>query len=77
VPADGLPLAVGVGGQVDGGGAVGGGLELVQDLLAGGQDRSRTWPMEAFTWKSRPRYLLMVLALAGDSTMTRFFATLF
>ena len=37
--------------------------------------RSRTWPMEAFTWKSRPRYLLMVFALAGDSTMTRFLAT--
>src|SRR5437899_9277613 len=37
--------------------------------------RSRTWPMEAFTWKSRPRYLLIVLAFAGDSTITRFFAT--
>jgi hypothetical protein len=31
--------------------------------------------MEAFTWKSLPRYLLIVLALAGDSTMTRFFAS--
>src|SRR6188474_986207 len=37
--------------------------------------RSRTWPMEATTRKSRPRYLLMVFALAGDSTMTRFLAT--
>src|SRR3954466_3438510 len=33
--------------------------------------RSRTWPMEAFTTKPSPRYLLIVLALAGDSTMTR------
>src|SRR5215813_7053555 len=38
--------------------------------------RSRTCPMDAFTWKSRPRYLLIVFALAGDSTMTRFLATL-
>src|SRR5262245_2035946 len=30
--------------------------------------------MEAFTTKSRPRYLLIVFALAGDSTITRFFA---
>src|SRR5712691_3218904 len=37
--------------------------------------RSRTCPMEAFTWKSFPRYLLIVFALAGDSTITRFFAT--
>src|SRR5690606_38584370 len=33
--------------------------------------RSRTWPYEARTWKSLPRYLLIVLALAGDSTMSR------
>src|SRR3954466_3497001 len=33
--------------------------------------RSRTWPMDAFTTKPSPRYLLIVLALAGDSTMTR------
>src|SRR5512138_501449 len=33
--------------------------------------RSRTWPYEARTWKSLPRYLLIVLALAGDSTMRR------
>jgi len=32
--------------------------------------------MEAFTVKSFPRYLLIVLAFAGDSTMTRFFASL-
>ena len=37
--------------------------------------RSRTWPMEAFTGKSFPRYLLIVFALAGDSTITRFLAT--
>src|SRR5207342_493898 len=36
--------------------------------------RSRTWPYEARTVKSLPRYLLIVLALAGDSTMRRFFA---
>src|SRR5215217_2547243 len=34
--------------------------------------RSRTCPMDAFTMKSSPRYLLIVLALAGDSTITRF-----
>src|SRR4051812_31973969 len=33
--------------------------------------RSRTWPTLAFTTKAEPRYLLMVLALVGDSTMTR------
>ncbi len=37
--------------------------------------RSRTCPMEAFTVKSFPRYLLIVFALAGDSTITRFLAT--
>ena len=31
--------------------------------------------MEAFTEKSFPRYLLIVFALAGDSTITRFLAT--
>src|SRR5947209_5972998 len=35
--------------------------------------KSRTWPLLATTSKSGPRYLLMVLALAGDSTITRFF----
>src|SRR2546425_934579 len=35
--------------------------------------RSRTWPLLATTSKSSPRYLLIVLALAGDSTMTRCF----
>src|ERR1051326_2347641 len=34
--------------------------------------RSRTWPYEAMTSKSLPRYFLIVFALAGDSTMTRF-----
>src|SRR5574341_1335123 len=38
--------------------------------------RSRTWPMEAFTRKSLPRYLLIVFALAGDSTITRDFESL-
>src|SRR6266478_4986675 len=32
--------------------------------------RSRIWPDEDFTMKSLPRYLLIVFALAGDSTMT-------
>src|ERR1041385_4022938 len=32
--------------------------------------RSRTCPMEAMTLKSRPKYLLIVFAFAGDSTMT-------
>src|SRR6185436_13900806 len=36
--------------------------------------RSRTWPIDAITLKSRPRYLLMVFAFAGDSTTTSDFA---
>src|SRR2546430_16913187 len=36
--------------------------------------RSRTWPMLAFTTNPSPRYLLIVLALAGDSTITRAFS---
>src|SRR2546425_12180672 len=36
--------------------------------------RSFMCPIEAFTMKSLPRYLLIVFALAGDSTTTRFFA---
>src|SRR5437870_757060 len=36
--------------------------------------RSLICPIEAFTMKSLPRYLLIVFALAGDSTTTRFFA---
>src|SRR5689334_15905639 len=32
--------------------------------------RSRTCPIDAITLKSRPRYLLIVFAFAGDSTMT-------
>ena len=32
--------------------------------------RSMTWPTDAFTVKPAPRYFLMVLALAGDSTTT-------
>src|SRR4051812_31171288 len=42
--------------------------------------RSRTCPMLAFTTKPSPRYLLIVLALAGDSTITRslpFFLAIF
>src|SRR5947209_20276433 len=35
--------------------------------------RSRTCPLLARTSKSGPRYLLIVRALAGDSTMTRDF----
>src|SRR6185436_18607107 len=34
--------------------------------------RSLICPIEAITMKSLPRYLLIVFALAGDSTMTRF-----
>src|SRR5215207_9298223 len=33
--------------------------------------RSRRWPMVAFTSYPEPRYFPMVLALVGDSTMTR------
>src|SRR5439155_3713900 len=39
--------------------------------------RSRTCPIDAFTTKSSPRYLLIVLALAGDSTITRLFLAVF
>jgi hypothetical protein len=35
--------------------------------------RSRIWPIEALTTKSFPRYPSIVLAFAGDSTMTRCF----
>src|SRR5947209_599309 len=35
--------------------------------------RSRTCPLLATTSKSSPRYLLIVRALAGDSTITRCF----
>ncbi|MNV86375.1 hypothetical protein D3C71_1804040 [compost metagenome] len=41
---------------------------LADEPLVG---RSRIWPMLDFTTYWLPRYLLMVLALAGDSTMTR------
>src|SRR5690554_8145237 len=33
--------------------------------------RSRMWPTLDLTIKSEPRYLLMVFAFAGDSTITR------
>src|SRR5579862_8638297 len=36
--------------------------------------RSRTCPYDASTSKSLPRYFLIVFALAGDSTLTRFSA---
>src|SRR5580765_1958128 len=36
--------------------------------------RSRMCPIDARTLKSRPRYLLMVFAFAGDSTTTSAFA---
>src|ERR1700761_9242558 len=32
--------------------------------------RSMMWPIEASTWYSLPRYLLIVFAFAGDSTIT-------
>src|SRR6266849_3314182 len=38
------------------------------------EGRSLICPIEAITMKSLPRYLLIVFALAGDSTITRFFA---
>src|SRR3972149_1375728 len=37
--------------------------------------RSRTWPYEALTTYPFPRNFVMVLALAGDSTMTSDFGT--
>src|SRR3954462_10072015 len=40
-----------------------------EPFLAG---RSRTWPKEARTSYEAPKYLLIVLAFAGDSTMTIF-----
>src|SRR5690606_37467205 len=44
-----------------------GSLSLLLEPLVG---RSRMWPILDFTTYWLPRYLLMVLALAGDSTMT-------
>jgi hypothetical protein len=41
-------------------------LALAEPLVG----RSRIWPILDFTTYWLPRYLLMVLALAGDSTMT-------
>jgi hypothetical protein len=38
-----------------------------------GSMRSRMWPTEACTSYPLPRYWAIVLALAGDSTMTNFF----
>src|SRR3989442_10193947 len=38
--------------------------------------RSRTWPFDARTLKPGPRYLPMVRAFAGDSTITRLFPRL-
>ena len=32
--------------------------------------KSRTWPIDDLTMKSFPKYLLIVFALAGDSTIT-------
>ncbi len=37
-------------------------------------DRSRIWPILDFTMYSDPKYLLIVFALAGDSTITSDFA---
>ena len=36
--------------------------------------RSLTWPSEAITTNCLPRYLLIVFAFAGDSTITKAFA---
>src|SRR5512144_2135507 len=38
--------------------------------------RSRTWPYDANTSKSLPRYFFSVLALAGDSTISKLCAML-
>ena len=43
-------------------------LDLLEALPLVG--KSRIWPTLDFTTKSLPRYLFMVFALAGDSTMT-------
>jgi hypothetical protein len=51
------------------------GLEVVLNVdTRPFEGRSLICPIEAFTTKSLPRYLLIVFALAGDSTTTRFFA---
>src|ERR1700675_4927828 len=41
-------------------------ISTASDLVG----RSRTWPIEALTTNSFPRYLPIVLAFAGDSTIT-------
>src|SRR5690554_7257992 len=48
-------------------------LGLLSVLLLPLVGRSRICPMLDFTTKSLPRYLLIVFALAGDSTMTSAF----
>src|SRR6201994_3532771 len=57
--------------------ALGSTSQIIWKLVSGSTDpflagRSRTWPKEARTSYEVPRYLLIVLALAGDSTMTIF-----
>ncbi len=48
-------------------------FDIDAELALGQIDK---WPTDALTWKSRPKYFSKVLALAGDSTMTRFFAAI-
>ena len=56
VPADGLALAVGVGGQVDRVGVLGRRLQLVEDLLARGEDL--VLGGEALLRRRRPSFFL-------------------
>src|SRR5262245_54078699 len=57
--------------------ALGSTSQIIWKLASGSTDpflagRSRTWPNDARTSYEDPRYLLIVLAFAGDSTMTIF-----
>src|SRR5882672_8056010 len=57
--------------------ALGSTSHIIRKFCSGSTDpflagRSRTWPNEARTSYEEPRYLLIVLAFAGDSTMTIF-----
>src|SRR5258707_10291629 len=57
--------------------ALGSTSHIIRKFCSGSTDpflagRSRTWPNEARTSYEEPKYLLIVLAFAGDSTMTIF-----
>ena len=89
MPADGLPLAVRVGGEDELGGVLGGGLNSLTTFSLAGlisysswkpfsmstpslRGRSRMCPTEAITLYPLPRYLVMVFAFDGLSTITSF-----